>query len=114
MLGHRRALALIALAATIAGCARPSDRIASELTRYGLDQARADCIGQRLERDLSIAQLRELAGVVRAYKANDATPGVLTLGDLTRVAGSVRDPQVPITVATAAAGCGVTVTDLLR
>ncbi|MBA2466704.1 MAG: hypothetical protein H0V46_03765 [Sphingomonas sp.] len=112
--GLIRAAVALGLAASIAGCARPSERIATELVRYGLDESRAQCVGQRLERDLSVAQLRELAGVVRAYRTNDATPGQLTVSDLLRVAASVRDPSVPVTVARAATGCGVTITDLLR
>ncbi len=109
-----RGLVPLCIIGSIAACARPSDRIATELSRYGLDQPRAQCIGQRLESALSVAQLRELAGVVRTYRTHDSTPGRLTVSDLTRVAASVRDPRVPITVARAAAGCGVTVTDLLR
>jgi uncharacterized protein YcbK (DUF882 family) len=108
------ALTALCLAGSIAGCARPSTRIATELRRYGLDEGRAQCIGQRLESDLSIAQLRELARVVRSYRTNDSTPGQLTVSDLARVAGNVRDPQVPITVARSAVGCGIAAADLMR
>jgi hypothetical protein len=109
-----RWLVPLCIIGSIAACARPADRIANELARYGLDQGRAQCIGQRLESELSVNQLRELAGVVRAYGSNDSTPGRLTVSDLASVAASVRDPRVPITVARAATSCGVTVNDLLR
>jgi hypothetical protein len=108
-----RSIASLSLLGIVAACARPADRIATELRRYGLDDARAQCIGHRLESELSVAQLGELAGVVRAYRTNDTTPGQLTVSDLARVAGSVRDPAVPIIVARAGAGCGVTPVDLL-
>lgn len=88
-----------------AACAAPSARIATALGEAGLDAGRAQCVGVRLEGDLSLAQLRQLAAAARAYGANDSTPGRLTLSDLTRVAGAIRDPAVPIAVARAAAAC---------
>ncbi len=109
----RAILTLCAIAAS-AGCAPPSARIASELGQYGLDAQRARCVGERLERELSTNQLRELAGAARAYATNDTTPGRLTVSDFTRVAGGVRDPAVPIAVVRAGSACGVTVRDLLR
>ncbi len=109
-----RAFAILFATAAIAGCASPSARIAAELGRFGLDPQRAQCVGGRLERDLTIAQLRELAGAARAYAANDSTPGRLTASDFTRVAASVRDPAVPIAVVRAGSACGVSVLDVLR
>ncbi len=109
-----RALVTLSLTASLAACASPSSRIASELGRYGLDPARAQCIGERLERDLSVAQLQELAGAARAYGANDSTPGKLTVSDLSRVAASISDPAVPVAVLRAGSSCGLTVADVLR
>lgn len=105
---------LIACAAGVAaGCATVSGTIASELTRYGLDQNRAQCVGERLARDLKPEQLRELAAAARAYKRNDPNPGRLTAADLVRVSGELRDPGVPIAVGRAAVGCGIRVSDVL-
>ena len=109
-----RAIVLMCALVGIAGCATPASRIATELERYGLDAQRAECVGQRLERDLTTRQLRELAASARAFAQHDSTPDRLTASDLLRVAGSVRDPAVPITVFRAATGCGVTVADVLR
>jgi hypothetical protein len=109
-----RAVSKLFAIALVGGCASPSARIAAELGRYGLDAPRANCVGQRLERDLSTAQLRELAAAARAYEANDTTPARLTLSDLTRVAGGLRDPAVPVAVLRAGSACGVTVLDVLR
>ena len=107
-----RAILTLCATVAIAGCATPSARIASELGKYGLDGQRAQC--ERLARDLSTNQLRELAAAARACAANDTTPGRLTVSDFTRVAGGVRDPAVPIAVVRAGSACGVTVRDVLR
>lgn len=97
---------LIALGAvTIAGCVNTSDKIAAELVKAGLDQARAECVGTSLERDLSLAQLQQLASAARAYQSNDSTPGQLTVSDLMRMSGQVRDPAIPLAVAKAGAAC---------
>lgn len=103
----------LALAAALAGCTQPSTRIAGELQRYGLDAGRAQCIGDRLQRNLSVSQLRELAAAAKAYGRDDATPGRLTTSDLTRVAASIHDPAVPIAVFRAGTACGITVADVL-
>lgn len=105
---------LLMLTAALAGCARPSDRIADQLQRYGLDQQRATCVGQRLERDLSIDQLRQLAAAAKAYQATGRSARDLTAADLAQVAGNVRDPAVAIAVVSAGAGCGLTIADILR
>ena len=101
--------AALAVAAVLglAACASPSARIATELTRYGLDATQSQCVGDRLEANLSIGQLQELGRAARALKGDDDTPGRLTSGDLLRVASRLEDPAVPIEVAKAAAGCGV-------
>ena len=91
----------------LAGCATPSARITTELTRFGLDQNQATCVGNRLGARLSLAQLKQLAGAARAYASNDPNPRQLTGGDLARVSAQIKDPQIPIEVASAAASCGV-------
>lgn len=102
----RPALAAYAWAAAIlTGCARPADQIATALTRYGLAEPQAICVGDRLGRNLSIAQLRELSALARAYREKDPEPDKLTIEDFARVSVQVRDPQVPIAVARAAAAC---------
>lgn len=88
-------------------CADPSTRIATELQRYGLDAAQAQCVGQRLEANLSIGQLQQLARAGGALQQGDTTPGRLTSGDLLRAASQINDPKVAVEVARAANGCGV-------
>lgn len=94
-------------AATLSACAAPATRISTGLQRYGLDERRADCMGTRLQDDLSLGQLQQLGRAAAAYGKGDTNPGVLTVGDLIRVAGELRDPAIPLAVGRAAAGCGV-------
>ena len=91
----------------LAACVNPSERIATSLTRYGLDAQQSQCVGERLEANLSLGQLQQLGRAARAINENDTTPGQLTPSDLIRVAGRIKDPKVPIEVAKAAANCGM-------
>lgn len=101
-------LILIAVAAGgLAACAAPATRIADGLQRYGLDQARSQCVGDRLGSGLSLGQLQQLGRAAAAYRRDDPNPGQLTAGDLVRVAGEIRDPKIALEVGKAAAGCGV-------
>ncbi|MFC7536959.1 hypothetical protein ACFQPG_06200 [Sphingomonas sp. GCM10030256] len=103
-----RFLALPCLAAAaLSACASPSERIADALVAYGIDRAGAACVGGRLERNLSIGQLQELARLARSYRESDPDPSRLTPSDLLRVAAQVQDPRVPVEVARAATGCGL-------
>lgn len=90
-----------------AGCASPSSRISNELGHYGLDANQALCVGQRLESNLSLAQLQQLARAAAAFKTGDTSPGRLTASDLLRVGAQIKDPKVAIEVARAASSCGV-------
>lgn len=100
------AIAMLSVAA-LSACAAPATRISTSLQRYGLDEPRADCVGSRLQNDLSIGQLQQLGRAAAAYRKQDAEPGVLTVGDLVHVAGEIRDPAIVVAVGKAAAGCGV-------
>jgi hypothetical protein len=95
-------------ALSVAACATaPSERIAETLTGYGIERARAECVGDRLQKNLSIRQLLELGRIARSYRENDPNPDRLTLNDLIRVSSQVRDPKVPLEVAKAAGNCGL-------
>ncbi len=103
-----KAIALTLLGTLALGaCAAPATRISTGLQRYGLDAQRADCVGTRLQGDLSIGQLQQLGRAAAAYRTGDTTPGVLTVGDLLRVAGELKDPAIALAVGKAAAGCNV-------
>ncbi len=92
--------------ATLAGCS-PSSRISTGLQRYGIDERRATCAGDRLSNDLSLGQLQQLGRAAAAYNKGDSDPTRLTPSDLFRVAGQIKDPAVAIAVGKAVAGCGV-------
>jgi hypothetical protein len=102
-----RKLILIAAVTTLAACASPKARIAESLTGYGIDQTRANCVGEQLERNLSLSQLGELGRVARAARARDPDPSRLTVDDLLRAASQVRDPKVALEVARAAGRCNL-------
>jgi hypothetical protein len=92
---------------TAGGCATPQEQIADGLTGYGIAEGPARCVGEQLQRSLSIAQLAELGRVARAARARDPDPSRLTLDDLLRAASEVRDPRVAIEVAKAAGRCNL-------
>lgn len=92
---------------TAAACAAPSTRIAMGLERYGLDAQRSQCVGDRLQKNLSLGQLMQLGKAASAYGRGDSDPTRLTASDLIRVAGQIDDPKVPLEVGKAVAACGV-------
>jgi hypothetical protein len=96
-----------AAVAALSACATPSERISDALVGYGIDRPHAECVGNRLQRNLSLGQLQELARLARTYRENDPNPGQLTVNDLLRVAGQVQDPRVPLEVAKASGKCGL-------
>lgn len=91
----------------VSGCASPSVRIADALGGYGLNATQALCVGQRLQANLSLAQLQQLARAAGAFTKGDTTPGRVTPTDLFRVASQIDDPKVAIEVARAGSACGV-------
>lgn len=101
----RTFLITVSTASALAGCATPSTRISTALQERGLDAPRADCVGGRLERNLSVDQLLQLSRTARAVNEGDATPGRFTLSDLVRVAATIDDPRVPLEVGRAVAAC---------
>ncbi|WP_445191851.1 hypothetical protein ACT009_14935 [Sphingomonas sp. Tas61C01] len=74
---------------------------------YGFQPAQSQCVGDRLEANLSIRQLQQLGRAARATREGDTTPGRLTVTDFIRVASQVKDPKVPLEVGKAAATCGI-------
>ncbi|WP_242008022.1 hypothetical protein [Sphingomonas ginsenosidivorax] len=93
--------------ASLAACVNPSARIATSLEGYGFQPAQSQCVGDRLEANLSLGQLQQLGRAARASRDGDTTPGRLTASDFVRVSGQVKDPKVPFEVAKAAAACGI-------
>ncbi len=97
----------LGLLAMVSACAAPATRISTGLQRYGLEEARADCVGSRLQANLSLGQLQRLGKAAAAYRQGDTNPGVLTASDLIRVATEIHDPAIALEVGKAGAGCGV-------
>ena len=91
----------------LAACVTPSSQIATSLARYGLDARQSQCVGDRLEANLSLGQLQRLGRAARTVNEGDTTPGRLTPSDFVRVASRVEDPRIPVEVAKAAANCGL-------
>lgn len=94
-------------ALSLAACVNPSAKIATSLEGYGFQPAQSQCVGDRLEANLSIGQLQQLGRAAKASRQGDTTPGRLTVGDFVRVSGQVKDPKVPLEVGKAAAACGL-------
>lgn len=95
------------LLATVTGCTSPAAKISSKLRRYGLDDRRADCVGERLQRKLSTRQLERLGDAAEAYRQTDTVKSGLTPSDIVRVAEDLKDPRIALTVGKAAVGCGI-------
>ncbi len=90
-----------------AGCVDPSAKITGSLEGYGFQPDQSQCVGNRLEANLSLGQLQQLGRAARATRQGDTTPGRLTSSDFIRVAGEIRDLKVALEVGKAAAACGI-------
>ena len=96
----------------LAGCAgyaadywRPKDSlIAPQLPRYGISAEDSRCVGERLTKNLSVWQLRQLADIARRLVRQDKA--ALAPRDLAYVAGLVQDPEVGPEVAATLEACG--------
>lgn len=105
-----RITTLVAVSVTtmsLAACVNPSAKIATSLEGYGFQPAQSQCVGDRLESNLSLGQLQQLGRVAKTSREGDTTPGRLTVSDFVRVSGQVKDPKVPLEVGKAAAACGI-------
>lgn len=87
----------------LSACTASRYQISDALQRYGMSPSQADCASEFLRGKLSTSQVNRLSDAARYYNA-DRT---LTFGDLVRVAGSVRDPNVVLQVGASAVACGI-------
>lgn len=114
---RRTGLALLPLC-LLAGCAgyaadywKPKDSlIAPQLPRYGITAAQSGCVGERLTKNLSVWQLRQLADIARRLVPKAGNP--LGPRDLASVAGLVQDPKVGPEVKATLDACGATGTSV--
>ena len=103
---------LLAGSALLAGCAgyaadywKPKNSlIAPQLPRYGISAEQSSCVGERLTKNLSVWQLRQLADIARRLVPKAGNP--LTPRDLASVAGLVQDPKVGPEVKATLEACG--------
>lgn len=75
----------------LAGCATPSQRIATKLTQYGLPPAQAQCMGDRLASRLSRAQLQRLADIAQL---DPDRVGRMTVNEIAQTLGESGDPAI--------------------
>ena len=109
----RTRLFLLLPLAALAGCAgyasdywRPAmGIIAPQLTRYGFDQAQAQCAGRRLAAGLTVWQLRQLESIARLVPPSQFGRAALAPRDLVPVAAAVRDARVRPEVTAAVEAC---------
>jgi hypothetical protein len=98
----------------LAGCAgyaadywKPKNSlIAEQLPRYSIPAEQSRCVGERLTKNLSVWQLRQLADIARRLVPG-AGNAALGPRDLAYVAGLVQDPKVGPEVAATLAACNV-------
>ncbi|HEX6374655.1 MAG TPA: hypothetical protein VFZ91_02935 [Allosphingosinicella sp.] len=108
----RRSGPAVLLLLLLAGCAgyaadywKPKNSlIAAQLPRYGIAAEDSRCVGERLTKNLSVWQLRQLADIARRLVPSDG--GALGPRDLAYVAGLVQDPKVGPEVAATLEACG--------
>lgn len=100
----------------LAGCAgyaadywKPKNSlIAPQLPRYGITAEQSTCVGERLTKNLSVWQLRQLADLARRLVPKAGNP--LSPRDLAYVAGLVQDPEVGTEVKATLEACGAAAT----
>jgi hypothetical protein len=96
----------------LAGCAgyaadywKPKNSlIAPQLPRYGITAEQSGCVGERLTKNLSVWQLRQLADIAGRLVPKAGNP--LRPRDLAYVAGLVPDPKVGPEVKATLEACG--------
>ncbi len=86
--------------------------IAPQLPRYGITAAQSSCVGERLTKNLSVWQLRQLADIARRLVPKAGNP--LGPRDLAYVAGLVQDPKVGPEVRATLDACGAAATTAAR
>lgn len=112
---RRSGIALLTLG-LLTGCAgyaadywKPKNSlIAPQLPRYGITAGQSSCVGERLTKNLSVWQLRQLTDIARRLTPKAGNP--LSPRDLSYVAGLVQDPKVGPEVKATLEACGAAMT----
>ncbi|KQN28442.1 hypothetical protein ASF00_11425 [Sphingomonas sp. Leaf34] len=87
---------------SLRACANSSAKIATLLGGYAFQPAQSQCVGDRLEANLSLGELQQLGRAAKAWRQGDTSPIWLTISDFIRVSGQVKDPKVLFEVGKAA------------
>ena len=92
----------LAVLVVVAGCATPSQRIASKLTEYGVPPGQARCMGDRLEARLSNRQLQRIGEIGRV---NRDRVGRMTVADIAASLNKPGDEALVAEVVRTGIGC---------
>ena len=106
--GKLRQLFFVSTLILLSSCV--SQRIQNTLQRYGLDEKRSECVGDRLSESLSMEQLQSLSRAAKSYKQASQT---LKIADFVQVGSELSDPQIPLKITQSALQCGLVSADLL-
>lgn len=109
----RTLLPALLLSAALSGCAgyaldytKPkTSLIEAELSRYGLNETDAKCVGGKLAEGLSVWELRQLQLAASSVKRGSSA--ALAPADLLWVSRAVESPRVGVEVARVTRECGV-------
>lgn len=94
-------LILLALLLAVAACATPSKRISSKLIELGVPPREAECVGDRLQRRLSVGQLRRIGELTRGQGET------LSVGRIAARLGESGDPELVSEVIGAGVSCAL-------
>ena len=89
---YKNWLAYLIAMVFLASCA--SQRISGALQRYGLDEQRSECVGDRLAESMTVDELQSLGKAARAYKQASQS---LKIADFIEV-GKTLDVKTPIKI----------------
>lgn len=90
------------LSALLTACASPSQRIERKLVEYGVPAPQAQCMGDRLARRLSNAELRQLD---RLVSVNAERLGRMRLEELGRALSGTDNPALVADIVRTGIGC---------
>ncbi len=109
-------LLALAFLALLSGCAghvadfvgARAGIVAPQLRRYGLDDRRTVCVGERLGAQLTPRQLRLLTRSAESVERGYYEPARLSIRDFLHVASSMSDSAIGVAAIRAAASCDAT------
>lgn len=81
--------------------------VTPQLSRYGISGEPAQCVGERLTKQLTVWQLRQFYDYSSRLQTGGVNPSALNPWDLVYVAGLVKDAEVGSRVRDALQACGL-------